>query len=798
MVRIIFSLCLLLTSCGGEPIQPLLTNTVARVILTPAADTLTTGASLQFMVQGEYANGSPTPVSVVYSATGGTISPTGQFVADTLPGRYTVIATCVCGIADTAMVTLRGPETASLHIEIAGLPNGLVPSVTVSGPANFSNTLTASATLAALLSGSYTIRTATVLNGSTEYRPLADSIGVALMAGTSDTIVVTYSATASAGLPPHPRIWMTPARVQHLKNEAAANTARWQVVKRYADQQLAKGTVYDPAGYNYLGSLCSAYLATGNPAYADRASVVLTGFTVPATDLRRDSGYDFRFDMPVVTAAYDWCYNGLPVAVRRQVASWLMDRADWVWTETNSVVDGGLNKRYAVDRPTNNYWWGFAMTGPAGLAAIGDDPRGQKHADLGRIRWAEAEAEYFNTTAAGGAGAEGSGYDVAGSVGRFADAYMTAGQPVTSPWLAQSLLWRIHSTTPDGLFQVPFGDQARVSTGPIYTYDRQRATHVLASSGASAELRGQVWSWLDMVKQYATSDNRTMIATDDLLYDERSAPRLPLSSLPLSYTSPGQGAFVWRSDWTPSATMLAFKAGTRVEGHQDGGANGLMLWKGSFWVTATANIYGASGIRHETRYYNTLTVSTVQGEQLTGPSELVSAAATASLVVMRGQAAQSYGRDGHGRPVSDFLRTVAYLPDLNVAVVVDRVTIMNPADTMIVRWHGYAEPTISGNRFTIANRQGDQRCVGDASSRNTLAVVSEPQFIGQNMANSPPSSHAVALRASGAASDVIVTVLQCGGVVGTPVVSRAADAITVSISGATVRVPLNEHQAVTR
>jgi len=798
MARIIFSFCFFLTACGGEPVQLLASNTIARVILTPAVDTLPTGAILQFAVRGEFANGSPTPVSVIFSATGGAISPTGQFVADTIPGTYAVIATCPCGPADTAMVTLRGPESASLHVEITGLPPGLVPSVRILGPANFSSTITEATTLPALLSGRYTIRAAAVFDGGSEYRPLVDSIGVMLAGGTSDTLVVSYQVIGPGGVPPHPRIWMTPARVQHLKDQAAANTARWLVVKRTADQQVAKGSTYGTSDYGSLGSLCSAYLATGNQAYADRAAVLLTNYAVSENDLRYDSGYRFRSTLPVVTAGFDWCYNGLSTAVRRQVAIWLMDRADWVWTETNPVVDGGLNKRYAIDRPTNNYWWGFTMTGPAGLAVIGDDARGTYHAALGRVRWAEAEAQYFNSAALGGAGAEGAGYDVAGAVGRFADAYLTAGQPVTSPWLVQSLLWRIHSTTPDGLFQVPFGDLARVSTAPIYTYDRQKATHVLASSGASATLRGQVWSWLDWIKQYATSDNQTMIATDDLLFDDQVTARVPLSTLPLSYTSPGQGAFVWRSDWTPSATMLAFKAGTRVEGHQDAGANGLMLWRGSFWVTATANIHGHSGIRHETQYYNTLTVTSPFGEQISGPSQLLTAAATGSLVTIRGQAAGAYGRDGRGRPVSDFLRTVAYLPDVSVAVVMDRVTIVNPADTMIVRWHGKNAPTIAGSRFTIANPSGDQRCVGDVSSRNTLVLVSEPQFIDRNLTNDPPSSFAVAIRTSGAASDVIVTVLQCGTMVGTPIITRAADAVTVSISGATVRVPLNEQQAVTR
>lgn len=83
--------------------------TLTQVVLNPAAVTVAPGATQQFGVSGLWSDGGSTAPSVSYSATGGTISSSGVFTADSTPGTYAVVATALeAALADTAVVTVSG------------------------------------------------------------------------------------------------------------------------------------------------------------------------------------------------------------------------------------------------------------------------------------------------------------------------------------------------------------------------------------------------------------------------------------------------------------------------------------------------------------------------------------------------------------------------------------------------------------------------------------------------------------------------------------------------------------------
>jgi hypothetical protein len=86
------------------------TPTLAAVTITPSSVSLQTGEMRQFSASGELSDGSPTAVTVTYTATGGTISASGLYTAGGTPGTYEVIATEPgSGLADTASVTVTDP-----------------------------------------------------------------------------------------------------------------------------------------------------------------------------------------------------------------------------------------------------------------------------------------------------------------------------------------------------------------------------------------------------------------------------------------------------------------------------------------------------------------------------------------------------------------------------------------------------------------------------------------------------------------------------------------------------------------
>jgi hypothetical protein len=85
--------------------------TLSGVILSPASASLTLGRTKQFLAYGRTSAGDSVAVAVVFSATGGTITPNGLYTAGQTTGSFKIIATSN-GVSDTAVVTLT-PALAS-------------------------------------------------------------------------------------------------------------------------------------------------------------------------------------------------------------------------------------------------------------------------------------------------------------------------------------------------------------------------------------------------------------------------------------------------------------------------------------------------------------------------------------------------------------------------------------------------------------------------------------------------------------------------------------------------------------
>ena len=92
--------------------------------MTPIAASVLPGGSRQFAAYGKRANGDSVPVSVAYSATGGTISAAGLYTGGQSAGSYRVIATqSGATLADTAAVTITNVPVASVTVTpaVAGI-----------------------------------------------------------------------------------------------------------------------------------------------------------------------------------------------------------------------------------------------------------------------------------------------------------------------------------------------------------------------------------------------------------------------------------------------------------------------------------------------------------------------------------------------------------------------------------------------------------------------------------------------------------------------------------------------------
>ncbi len=109
----------------------------------------------------------------------------------------------VIGAGETARVSFAvtcAATTGSLRITITGLPSGTNAAVTVSGPNSYSQAVAASGTLAGLTPGSYGVNARDVTAGNITYTASVSSSTVAVSAGASPTVTVSYTGPAAPTL----------------------------------------------------------------------------------------------------------------------------------------------------------------------------------------------------------------------------------------------------------------------------------------------------------------------------------------------------------------------------------------------------------------------------------------------------------------------------------------------------------------------------------------------------------------------------------------------------------------------
>lgn len=111
--------------------------TLTGVLLTPASVTLNSGATQQFTAVGQYSNGTTGSLTIAWTATGGSITPSGLYTAGTTGGAYRVIARHSTGtLADTSVVTINGPTVTQFSLTPASV------TLTVGGTQQFSTSAT--------------------------------------------------------------------------------------------------------------------------------------------------------------------------------------------------------------------------------------------------------------------------------------------------------------------------------------------------------------------------------------------------------------------------------------------------------------------------------------------------------------------------------------------------------------------------------------------------------------------------------------------------------------------------------
>jgi len=280
--------------------------TLTALSIAPGSVALQTGKGQQFSVTGTYSNGSKGTPAVTWKATGGSISNAGWYTAGNTAGAFLVIASCACGVADTAAISLSASDLVGISITptSADLKTGEQFTFVAQGWVQGSNTpVTPSVTWSA--TGGSVTQGGVYTAGST-----AGTFYVKAVSNTgSPKDSATVNIASAVAPPPAPtlkNIELTPASVTLLPGDVQA----FQALGRMTDgSTIPVSVTYSQTGGTMSGSTYTAGSQSGTyrviaaqvaGSFADTATVVI-GSTPPPpqNDSIEPAGFIKVYDNPM-------------------------------------------------------------------------------------------------------------------------------------------------------------------------------------------------------------------------------------------------------------------------------------------------------------------------------------------------------------------------------------------------------------------------------------------------------------------------------------------------------------------
>ncbi len=327
------------------------TGPLTQAILTPATASVLVGGTLQFAAYGRRKNGDSTSVSVVYGATGGTISAAGLYTAGQTAGPYRVVATVSGGgaLTDTAAVTITTIPVASVTVSptTAGIQVGATQQFTAVPKDAAGNTLTGRVvTWASSNTAIATVSSSGVVSGK--------AAGSATITATSETKSSTAAVTVTNV--PVASVTVSPASASLLVGATQQFTA---VTKDAAGNTLTGRTVTWASSNTAVAMVSGSGLATGmagGPATITATSEGQSGpaaLTITAASCVISSGTWQNVAIPSQAGGFEVRFDATPSTANMDGVMGLANGPAADYTNLAAIVrfnpTGTIDARNGVD-----------------------------------------------------------------------------------------------------------------------------------------------------------------------------------------------------------------------------------------------------------------------------------------------------------------------------------------------------------------------------------------------------------------------------------------------------------------
>lgn len=430
----------------------------------------------------------------------------------------------------------------------------------------------------------------------------------------------------------HPRVFMTQADIDALKEKAKTQKDLWQTALsrvRALTDEPAPAPAQERRVQNEVGigiaESAFVYKMTGDKKYLDAAKKYI------------DAGisYDiwgYAYNKPNVDLAaghllygmgwgYDLLYNDLTPAERTRIREKLVKQANLL----HDFFKPKSGKSYAYSQ--NHTFIPITGLAVAAYALMDEVPEAKEWAATSRAIYDRVLATYSED----GYYYEGMEYWIFSTpwLVHYMDAHLqSTGENLyeTTPGFRTSHQYVAHATLPGGEFSFDFGD---IYAGPVTRsrkgddYERERVNgkfrtnynilYNLADRYNNGEAQG-VADWLKTKGQVNAEEFWTFI------WYNPSIKAVPIDKQPTSYYFKDHEVVYWRSSWNDDATAWAFKAGPpeghaaaeKVKafpdwrlssGHAHPDAGSFIIWSGGKYLTGDSGYAGVPMTEH----HNTVT-----------------------------------------------------------------------------------------------------------------------------------------------------------------------------------------------
>jgi hypothetical protein len=640
----------------------------------------------------------------------------------------------------------------------------------------------------------------------------------------SDTRTPAITVTVggrSVGIYNHPRIWLTPSRLDRLKAKAVSSNPMWVGLDYTNGRQLSEGTYKTAADSTALLNFAVGYLAGGKGDYLTAAKALFANFPSKYNLSCDGSAYcgnsylDFgSFDLINLAAAYDWLAYDLSDSEKTAIRDWVFTKFIPFLRLHPYYYNGAAGSHYyasPVHNLTHTKWIGEFLWS---LATVGDDPRADAILDQQFTFWRDRISPIFDKYYPGGHSYGGSGYGYNRSY-KFALYGMEALKTGTTvdgydghPWAKDDIIFRIHSVLPsqtifhsDWESAEAFFNQGRMTENEALIVRRFQGT-------TEAKFGQYFLNNVFKLRAYANQGGNRVhpyyVGFWYLWYDPEDEA-VSYFDQPTAYVASGLGVGFSRTGWTDTASAwTSFSSAPYVGDHQLHNEGSFKIWRNGEYLVIengrcyAANINKAGDTNASPMFANIL--------QLNGDTH------TGGLGDRGDQTQASIPRFSQGSTYAYFLGdlTKAYLP-VGALGMFHRTYVHFKATTgsddfFVVgdRFSGGgsktqqiflpAVPTIAGAdaSFTTSGNRLDIRSILPASG----VTLSSPASTENNTATCLTQEASdvptlVRISIPGTANDLLLTVLHAGGPTSTMPATDALTSDDGKMSGVLIKATLN-------